>query len=111
MIAPEPLDDLSRLRSAIDQVAEEDDAGARLATGAVVGLDPEQKLVEQIKPSMDVADRVGAMPTRGRGPATTSDKASAPDHLPSQARQQNSPGEFGRAPARILAPSTLSHCR
>ncbi|VVS98325.1 hypothetical protein SPHINGO391_220036 [Sphingomonas aurantiaca] len=67
--ALQPLDDTCGIRAAVDKVAKEDDCrGLDGAVGDVV-LDATEKFIYEIKPAMDVADRVEAL-VLGTGKAT-----------------------------------------
>ena len=68
-IGAQPLDHSSRFGAAIDQVAEEDDEGSLRAARRHIALDPGEQRIEQVKATVDVADRIGAiprLPPRGR---------------------------------------------
>ena len=52
------LDDASRVRTAIDQVAQKDDRGGLDRAITNVILDLPEKIVKQIEPSVNVADRI-----------------------------------------------------
>ena len=55
------------MRTAIDQVADEDQGRAPRRPLGEVGLDRRQQLIEEIEPAVDVADDVAAMPARPGG--------------------------------------------
>ena len=58
------LDHLTGTRSAIDEIAEQDQRGLRRRACAIVRRDLLQQMIEQIGPAMDIADRVNALSFR-----------------------------------------------
>jgi hypothetical protein len=77
-IGPKPFDNLGGFRTAIDQVAEEDDDPLRRSAGTGVGLHLLQQISQQIVAAMDVADRVQPESRRDHCRAA---RPRAPEHL------------------------------
>src|SRR6187399_922107 len=63
-VGAKPFDHAPGVRSAVDQVAQEDQQ--RLASGTALSVlfNHREDLVEQIEPAMDIADRIGPKTTR-----------------------------------------------
>lgn len=59
-VSPQPLHDLGRARSAIDEVAEEHQQDLPGLLPADLGVDVVEQPVEQVETTVDVADNVGA---------------------------------------------------
>jgi len=66
----EPIRPPSRIRCAIDQVAEEDEFRPGISARGVVLADRLEQPVEQVEPSMNVADRIDPAPIGDRTDAS-----------------------------------------
>src|SRR5690349_12504365 len=69
IVGTEPLDDLRRVGTAIDQVADEDQQYLLRRTVLQVMLDLRQELVEQIETPMHIAHGIGPPPAYAGGAA------------------------------------------
>ncbi len=63
-VGAKPLDDLGRSGTAVDEIAEKDNDIVGPIPALDVGLDPRQRIVDQIQPAMNVADRIDAIARR-----------------------------------------------
>jgi hypothetical protein len=71
-IGAQAFDDLCRIRTAIDQVADEDEEHLARGTAANVVVDLVERLVEKVESTMNVPHRIGAPPAGARRAAVTS---------------------------------------
>jgi hypothetical protein len=60
----EQVDDSAAVGPAVDEVAQEDQPGLGRPAPRIVRLDPGEEIDEQVEPSVDVADRIGAAARR-----------------------------------------------
>ena len=67
------FDDGRRIVPPIDEVAEQDQLDIGIAASGIVRLDLPEKLLEQVYPAMDVADRIDPLSRRKGGPGRASE--------------------------------------